>query len=204
MRTKKKEFKDELSKQYHILIKAEKKEQKLRTISMLIIFNLTFVATCLCAFYSYKSYKNTSNILNEKTNKEIYYQTLSITYNNTNNFNLNNIISNYSMLNPLVLTITNEGDTDVNYNVVFTDISSSLQQSNALTYTITTNNQTSAAKPLPFSTSSILNDIKIKPKETITYIISAAYNGILDETQNNYYHAKVNVYQSDSKSSLLE
>lgn len=204
MRTKKPEFKDELSKQYHILIKAEKKFQKIRTFSVLIIFILTFVSTCLCVFFSYKSYKNTSNILNEKTNSTTYYQTLNVVYNNSKNFNLDNIVDNFSMPSPMILIITNDGNIELSYNIMITDISTSLITTNNLTYTITENNQTSVAKKLPTSNANILEDIIIKPKETKKYLITASYNGNIDETQNNYYHAKINVYQSNSKSSLLE
>ena len=109
MKNKNGNFKDELSKQYDILIKAEKKEQKKRTITFFSIFLLTFLASLFCVFFSYRSYKNTKSIITAKEYKtETFYQTLSISYNNNSNFNIDNITTNYDLVNPMTIKITNE------------------------------------------------------------------------------------------------
>ena len=206
MKNKNGNFKDELSKQYDILIKAEKKEQNKRTITFFSIFLLTFLASLFCVFFSYRSYKNTKSIITAKEYKtETFYQTLSISYNNNSNFNIDNITTNYDLVNPMTIKITNEGNVNVNFDIVITNISSSLANTTNLLYTITKNNETSSPKSLPLSDATLITDAKIAPKETITYIIKANYTGNIEEgTTSNFYHSKINVIQNNTKSSLLE
>lgn len=206
MKNKNSNFKDELSKQYDILIKAEKKEQKKRTITFFSIFLLTFLASIFCVFFSYRSYKNTKSIIIAKESKtETFYQTLSISYSTDSNFNIDNITTNYDLVNPMVIKITNDGNVNVNFDIVISNISSSLANTANLLYTITKNGETSSPKSLPLSDASLVTDAKITPQETITYIIKANYTGNIEEgTTANFYHSKINVIQNNTKSSLLE
>ena len=169
MKNKNGNFKDELSKQYDILIKAEKKEQKKRTITFFSIFLLTFLASLFCVFFSYRSYKNTKSIITAKEYKtETFYQTLSISYNNNSNFNIDNITTNYDLVNPMTIKITNEGNVNVNFDIVITNISSSLANTTNLLYTITKNNETSSPKSLPLSDATLITDAKIFDKKIVS------------------------------------
>lgn len=204
MRTSKEEFKEELENQYSILIKASAKEQRKRTIIIITILSLTLIATTISTIFAIKAYSSTKIITKEKksTSKE-YYQTLSTTYNDSSKLEISNIYTGFTLVTPKIITITNEGDTKITYDVKIKNINTSLLSTNNLVYTITKDNQTSSSKELPLSDSNILSEIEISPKETVTYVINVTYNGVIDNN-TNYYNANIVVEQNNKKTNLLD
>ncbi len=204
MRTPKEEFKEELENQYSILIKASAKEQRKRTIIIITILSLTLIATTISTIFAIKAYSSTKIITKEKksTSKE-YYQTLSTTYNDSSKLEISNIYTGFTLVTPKIITITNEGDTKITYDVKIKNINTSLLSTNNLVYTITKDNQTSSSKELPLSDSNILSEIEISPKETVTYVINVTYNGVIDNN-TNYYNANIVVEQNNKKTNLLD
>lgn len=204
MRTPKEEFKEELENQYSILIKASAKEQRKRTIIIITILSLTLIATTISTIFAIKAYSSTKIITKEKksTSKE-YYQTLSTTYNDSSKLEISNIYTGFTLVTPKIITITNEGDTKITYDVKIKNINTSLLSTNNLVYAITKDNQTSSSKELPLSDSNILSEIEISPKETVTYVINVTYNGVIDNN-TNYYNANIVVEQNNKKTNLLD
>lgn len=204
MRTPKEEFKEELENQYSILIKASAKEQRKRTIIIITILSLTLIATTISTIFAIKAYSSTKIITKEKksTSKE-YYQTLSTTYNDSSKLEISNIYTGFTLVTPKIITITNEGDTKITYDVKIKNINTSLLSTNNLVYTITKDNQTSSSKELPLSDSNILSEIEISPKETVIYVINVTYNGVVDNN-TNYYNANIVVEQNNKKTNLLD
>ncbi len=204
MRTPKEEFKEELENQYSILIKASAKEQRKRTIIIITILSLTLIATTISTVFAIKAYSSTKIITKEKTSaSKEYYQTLSTTYNDSSKLEISNIYTGFTLVTPKIITITNEGDTKITYDVKIKNINTSLLSTNNLVYTITKDNQTSSSKELPLSDSNILSEIEISPKETVTYVINVTYNGVIDNN-TNYYNANIVVEQNNKKTNLLD
>lgn len=196
-------FKSELETQYNILIKAEEKEQKRRTIIILAILITTLIAVIISLVFSYKAYKDSINEVKEETS-ETYYKTLSTAFNNSSKLDLVNITTGYELSTPKVITITNDGNTEVTYNIKLTSINTSLLSTNNLVYTLTKNNETSVSKELPLQESNIISDIKIGPKETTTYVLGVKFNGYLDWNAFYNYSASVVVEQTGDQANLLE
>ena len=196
-------FKSELETQYNILIKAEEREQKRRTYIILAILISTLIATVISLVFSYNSFKKL-NPENSKNNNEVYYRTLSTTYNNTSRLDLVNITTGYELPNPKVITITNEGNTEITYNIKLTSINTQLLSTNNLVYTLTKNNENAVSKELPLTETNLISNVKIGPKETNTYLLSVKFNGILDLGVTHNYSASVVVEQTGTKANLLE
>lgn len=198
-------FKSELENQYTILIKASEKKEQKRFIILLTILSVTLVSTLISVIFACIALKNSTKIYTESKETVTHYQTLSITYNGNSTLNLANIGTGYELSTPKVLNITNEGDTEITFDIKLTSINTSLLSTNNLLYTIIKNNTESSSKELPLSDKVIVSDIKIAPDETISYIIKVAFNGIIEEdNQSNYYNAKIVIEQKDNKSNLLE
>ena len=199
-------FKEELETQYAILIKAKEKKEKERFIILLVILGITFLSVIISVIFSYKAFSATKNIdTKEKTKTEVFYQTLSTTFNGNQYLNLSGIGNGYELQNPKVIQITNEGNTKITFDLKIASIKTSLLSTNNLVYTITKNNETSAQKELPLSDKVIAQDVKIEPSETITFIIKVSFKGVLEEgNYSNYYNSKIVIEQKDNKSSLLE
>ncbi len=205
MKNKNEEFKDELAFQYSILINAERKEQRKRTIIILIIFSITLISVLISTIYSYKAYKSTKSILsNNKVESKKYFQTLNVTYSGGRQFNLDGLYYGYESPTPMVISITNDGDYKINYKISISNIGTNLASNSNLYYTITKNNETSSPKILPVKDDDLLVDMTILPKETASYIIKANYTGIVPEGVSMFYHANISVIQTNSDSSLLE
>jgi hypothetical protein len=196
-------FKSELETQYNILIKAEEREQKRRTYIILAILTSTLIAVIISLIFSYNSFKNL-NPSNNKKSSEAYYRTLSTTYNNTSRLDLVNISTGYELQSPKIITITNEGNTEITYNIKIVSINTGLLSTNNLEYTLTKNNETSVSKELPLQDTNIISNVKIGPKETNTYVLSVKFNGFLDYGVNYNYSASVVVEQSGTKANLLD
>jgi len=202
---KNEEFKEELEKQYSILIKAsEKKEKKyfIVIISVLVMSLVSTLISCVFASLAFNNSKKMNVIEEEKTNT--YYKTLAVTFNNGSKLDLKGIGNGYELKEPKIITITNEGDTDVVFNIKFSSIQTSLISSNGLRYTITTNNETSPPKELPLSNKEILSDIKIEPKQSINYIIKANYSGQMEANNYaNYYSAEIVIEQVGDTAEIM-
>ncbi len=202
---KNEEFKEELEKQYSILIKAsEKKEKKyfIVIISVLVMSLVSTLISCVFASLAFNNSKKMNVIEEEKINT--YYKTLAVTFNNGSKLDLKGIGNGYELKEPKIITITNEGDTDVVFNIKFSSIQTSLISSNGLRYTITTNNETSPPKELPLSNKEILSDIKIEPKQSINYIIKANYSGQMEANNYaNYYSAEIVIEQVGDTAEIM-
>lgn len=199
-------FKSELETQYSILIQANEKREQKRYIFILTILLVTFISVLFSIFFSYIAFKNSKNINIENDNKNItYYQTLSAKYNGSNNLSLNEIKNGYELSNPKVIEITNEGTTDISFDIKLTSINTNLLSTNKLVYTLVRNDENVVSKELPLSDKVIANDIKIAPKETITYILKVVFVGTIEENNNsNYYNSKIVIEQKDNKLNLLD
>lgn len=199
-------FKEELETQYTILIKANEKKEKQRFIILLVVLGITLLTVFISMIFSFKAFSATKKIDNkEKSTSKTHYQTLSTTFNGNQELNLSGIGNGYELSVPKTIQLTNEGDTDITFDIKITGIQTSLLSTNNLVYTITRNGETSIKKELPLSENTIIKDEKISPEETITYIIKVSFNGVL-ETGNysNYYNSRIVVEQKDNKSLLLE
>lgn len=204
MKIRNENFKEELENQYSILIQAEEKEQRKRTFAILTILSITLISTIISTIFAYKAFSNTTEISNEKKlNTETYYQTLSSVYNNGTKLEINNISTGYSIPNPKVITISNDGDIPLTFDLKIKNINTSLLSTNNLIYSITKNNQTSSEKELPLADTTLLGEVSIAPKETITYVFNVKYNGYTD-TNNNYYNANIVVEPNNNKTNLLD
>lgn len=202
---KKEDFNAELATQYSILIKANGRKEKQRFIILAFILCVTLIAVFVSVFFSYQALKNTKNSKDDQEKINTFYQVLSTTYNGSSTLNLSGIGNGYSLSNPKTIQITNEGNTDIIFNIKLSDIKTSLLSTNNLVYTITSNGQTSITKELPLSESIIVSEVTIKPDTTINYIISVAFNGTITEGDySNYYNSNIIVEQIDNKSSLIE
>ena len=172
---------------------------------MLIILGLTFVSVIISVIFSYKALSATKKLDKNESVSSTYYKTLSITFNGNQNLNLTGIGNGYELTNPKVIQITNEGDSDITFDIKLVSIQSSLLSTNNLVYTISCNNETSITKELPLSDKIIVSDITITPEETKTYVIKVAFKGTIEEgNYNNYYNSKIVVEANDNKTSLLE
>lgn len=199
-------FKEELETQYAILIKAKERKEKQRFNILLLILAITFISVIISVIFAYKAFSATKDIDNKNEAKaSIYYQTLSTTFNDNQNLNLSGIGNGYELSTPKVIQITNDGNSDITFDIKLTGIKSSLTSTNNLVYTITRNGDTSITKELPLSDKIIISDIKISPEETITYVIKVSFKGKLEEGDySNYYNSKIVIEQKDNKASLLE
>lgn len=204
MKVRKENFKEELENQYSILIQAEEKEQRKRTIAILTILSITLISTIVSTIFAFKAYSSTSEITKEKkSNTETYYQTLSTIYSNGTKIEVNNINTGYTMPNPKVITISNDGDITLTFDLKIKNINTSLLSTNNLVYSITKNNQTSTEKELPLTDTTLIGEVSIAPKETITYVVNVKYNGYT-EVNSNYYNANIIVEQNNNKTNLLD
>jgi hypothetical protein len=197
-------FKEELENQYAILIKASEKKEFKYIIIMLIIISISLVATTVGTIFAYSAYRNSKGIQNENRENSTYYQTLAITYNTTQNLNLEGIGNGYSLATPKIINITNEGDTEVIFDVKLTNINTNLLSTNSLVYTITRSGDTSIVKELPLTEKAIITDCKIAPKETIEYVLKVDYIGQMEEgNYNSNYNSKIVIDIKNNKSNLL-
>lgn len=198
------DFKEELQNQYTILIKAEERQQKKRTITLYIICGLTLLMTIISLISVMISLSNTKSEHSKTSEPKTVYQTLVTNYNGSKTLNLTAIGNGYYLQNPAVISVSNEGDVPLTYNIKLSNIQTSLLSTNNLVYTITKNNETSAAKELPLSEGNILSDIKLNAGETVTYRIDVKFNGVLEAgNYSNYYKANITVEQSTDKVDLL-
>lgn len=198
-------FKSQLETQYNILIKASEKKEQKRYICVLIILISTLIAVIISIIFAYKAYQSSNEIKGKEKNSNTYYETLSVIYNGDNTLNLSNIGNGYNLVNPRTITITNEGEDDIIFNINLNSIKTSLLSTNNLIYTINSSKNESTNKELPLTDKTIINKQKISPGETITYTIMVKFNGTMESNNySNYYNAKINIDIQNNKSDLLE
>lgn len=199
-------FKTELETQYNILIQTKEKNEQKRFVFIITILSVTLCSVLCSIIFSYIAFKNSKNINLSNNSKDItYYQTLSVKYNENNNLSLNGIENNYKLQVPKTIEITNEGTTDIEFNIKLSSINTSLLSTNKLVYTLLRNSDVVASKELPLGDKAIVSDVKISPNETLYYVLQVNFNGSIEASNNeNYYNAKIVVEQKNNKSNLLE
>lgn len=198
-------FKEELEKQYAILIKTSEKNEKKRFTVILTILIITLISVLISIIFAAMAFSNSKKINNINNESSMHYQILSIVYNGNSNLNLSGIGNGYQLSTPKTISITNEGDTDITFDIKLTSINTSLLSTNNLVYTLTKNQSESVSKELPLSDKVIASDVKISPEETISYVIKVSFNGTMEENNyTNYYNSKIIIEEKDNKSNLLE
>lgn len=199
-------FKSELETQYNILIKASEQKEQKRFIIIVSILSVTLLSTLISIIFASIAFNNTKKIDIENKEKNIvYYQTLTTTYNDGNILTLNNIGNGFTLEKPKIIEITNEGTTDIIFDIKLTSINTSLLSTNKLVYTLMKNNENIVSKELPLSEKVIASDIKIAPGETISYILKVTFTGTIEENNySNYYNSKIVIEQKGNKANLLE
>jgi hypothetical protein len=156
-------------------------------------------------FFSFKAFSSTKELKEEnETINKTHNLTLVTTFNNGETLNIENITTGYELTNPTVIQITNEGNSDITFDIKLTSIKTSLLSTNNLIYTITRDNNTSNEMELPLSDKSIVQDILIKPQQTISFTLKVKYNGVVEDGSTNNYSAKIVVEQKGNKTDLLE
>ena len=201
---KKEKVSKALETQYNILIKAEARKTNQRFIDIFIILCLSLVSCLLSLVFSAKAFFNTKEDMNKSNSIEKYYfETLSITYNGDKTLNLEHIGTNYTLENPRIVQITNEGNNPITFNVKISGIKTSLLATNNLRYTVERDGKPTITKELPLSDTDILTNVVIEPDETITYTFKASFIGNFDD-YTNYYKANIDIVQQSNSSNLLE
>ena len=197
-------FKEELENQYAILIKASEKKEFKYIIIMLVIITISLIATTTGTIFAYSAYKNSKEVRNDHKESVTYYQTLAVTYNTSQNLELNGIGNGYSLDVPKIINITNEGDTEIVFDVKLTNINTNLLSTNSLVYTLTRSGDTSIIKELPLNEKAIITDCKIAPKETIEYVLKVDFIGQIDAgNYDNHYNSRIVIDIKNNKSNLL-
>lgn len=198
-------FKDELTTQYSILIKAREKREKNQFIILISILSLTLIATILCVIFTIKSFSNSNKLLKDKNNNETIFLTLSTIFNGNDELNLEGIGNDYELSTPKTINITNEGKEKITFNIKLTSIKTSLLSTNKLFYTITHDNEESSPKVLPLNTQNIINKVTLEPDESTSFIIYAYFDGTFDKNDySNYYNAQIVIEQDNEKLNLID
>ena len=197
-------FKNELENQYSILIRANERKEHQRYMVLLTIILVTFFTCLVTMFFSFKAFSSTKELTDDnKVLTNTHQLTLSTMFNNGRVLNLEKINTGYELSTPKVIQITNEGNSDIIFDIKLTSIKTSLLSTNNLVYTLTRDNETSDAMELPLNDKIIAQDIRINPEQTISFILKVKYNGTI-ESNNNNYSANIEIEQKNNKANLLE
>lgn len=197
-------FKNELENQYSILIRANERKEHQRYMVLLTIILVTFFTCLVTMFFSFKAFSSTKELNDDnKVLTNTHQLTLSTMFNNGRVLNLEKINTGYELSTPKVIQITNEGNSDIIFDIKLTSIKTSLLSTNNLVYTLTRDNETSDAMELPLNDKIIAQDIRINPEQTISFILKVKYNGTI-ESNNNNYSANIEIEQKNNKANLLE
>ncbi len=198
-------FKTELENQYSILIRANEKKEHQRYMVLLVVILITFSVCLVSMLFSYKAYSSTKEINDEnKVITNVHTHTLTTMFNNGKTLNLTNITNGYELATPKVIQITNEGNSEIIFDIKLNSIKSTLSSTNNLVYTLTRGNTTSNAMSLPLSDKVIVPNITIEPSETITFVLKVKFNGTIEANTNNSYSANIVIEQKNNKANLLE
>ena len=199
-------FKSELENQYSILIRANEKKEHQRYMVLLVIILITFSVCLVSMLFSFKAYSSTNKINDEnKVITNTHTQTLTTMFNNGRTLNIPKITNGYELSTPKVIQITNEGNSDIIFDIKLNSIKTTLLSTNNFVYTLTKDNVTGDAMSLPLSDKVIAQSITIEPNQTITFILKVKFNGVLENNNtNNSYSANIIVEQKNNKANLLE
>lgn len=199
-------FKSELENQYSILIRANEKKEHQRYMVLLVIILITFSVCLVSMLFSFKAYSSTNKINDEnKVITNTHTQTLTTMFNNGRTLNIPKITNGYELSTPKVIQITNEGNSDIIFDIKLNSIKTTLLSTNNFVYTLTKDNVTGDAMSLPLSDKVIAQSITIEPNQTITFILKVKFNGVLENNDtNNSYSANIIVEQKNNKANLLE
>lgn len=198
-------FKNELENQYSILIRANEKKEHQRYMVLFVIILITFSVCLVGMLYSFKAFSTIKEINDDNqiiTN--IHNQTLTTMFNNGRTLNLPKITNGYELTTPKVIQITNEGNSDIIFDIKLTSIKSTLSSTNNLVYTLIRDNTVSDAMSLPLSDKVIAQNITIEPSQTITFTLKVKFNGTIENNVENSYSANIIVEQKNNKANLLE
>lgn len=199
-------FKSELEKQYSILIRANEKKEHQRYMVLLVIILITFSVCLVSMLFSFKAFSSTKKINDDnKAITNIHNHTLVTMFNNGKTLNITKITNGYELATPKIIQITNEGNSDIIFDIKLTSIKTTLLSTNNLVYTLIRDNSTSDAMSLPLSDKVIVQNVTIHPSETITYTLKVKFNGTLENNNtDNSYSANIVVEQKNNKANLLE
>ena len=198
-------FKNELENQYSILIRANEKKEHQRYMVLFVIILITFSVCLVGMLYSFKAFSTIKEINDDNqiiTN--IHNQTLTTMFNNGRTLNLPKITNGYELTTPKVIQITNEGNSDIIFDIKLTSIKSTLSSTNNLVYTLIRDNTVSDAMSLPLGDKVIAQNITIEPSQTITFTLKVKFNGTIENNVENSYSANIIVEQKNNKANLLE
>ena len=199
-------FKNELENQYSILIRANEKKEHQRYMVLLVIILITFSVCLVSMLFSFKAFSSTKEINdNNKVITNTHNHTLTTMFNNGRQLSIPKITNGYELATPKVIQITNEGNSDIIFDIKLNSIKTTLLSTNNLIYTLTRDNTTGEAMSLPLSDKVIAQNITIEPEQTITFILKVKFNGTLENNNtNNSYSANIVVEQKNNKANLLE
>ena len=131
--------------------------------------------------------------------------TLTTMFNNGRTLNISKITNGYELATPKIIQITNEGNSDIIFDIKLSSIKTTLLSTNNLVYTLTRDNSTSDAMSLPLSDKVIVQNLTIEPGETITFTLKVKFTGFLENNNtDNSYSANIIVEQKNNKANLLE
>jgi hypothetical protein len=156
--------------------------------------------------FSFKAFSTTKDINDEnKVITNTHNHTLTTMFNNGRTLNISKITNGYELATPKVIQITNEGNSDIIFDIKLTSIKTTLLSTNNLVYTLTRDNATSDAMSLPLNDKVIAQNITIEPSQTITFTLKVKFTGLLENNSvENSYSANIIVEQKNNKANLLE
>jgi len=198
-------FKSELENQYSILIRANEKKEHQRYMVFLTIILVTFFTCLLTMFFSFKAFSSTKELKDDNgTLNKVHNLTLTTTYNTGKVLKLEKITTGFELAKPKIIQITNEGNSDITFDILLNSIKTSLLSTHNLVYTITRDKTTSDAMEIPLNDKAIVQNVVIKPQQTMSFTIKVKYNGVVEGNNVNDYSANIVVEQKNNKSNLLE
>ena len=199
-------FKTELENQYSILIRANEKKEHQRYMVLLVIILITFSVCLVSMLFSFKAFYTTKEInVDNQVISNTHNHTLTTMFNNGRTFNISKITNGYELSTPKIIQITNEGNSDIIFDIKLSSIKTTLLSTNNLVYTLTRDNSTSDAMSLPLSDKVIVQNLTIEPGETITFTLKVKFTGFLENNNtDNSYSANIIVEQKNNKADLLE
>ena len=167
---------DRFEKQKNILIKTKEKTNRNNNIIVFIIVIITLISSLLTFVFTYKLFKNTEKFKDDEVveNKK-YYQTLSVIYNDDSKIKIENITNNYALNMPKIITLINEGNSDMSINIKLANIKTNLSVNTNFIYEITKNGETSLPKEMPLSDSTIVSDFTLSAGERIIYLLNIKF-----------------------------
>lgn len=199
-------FKTELENQYSILIRANEKKEHQRYMVLLVIILITFSVCLVSMLFSFKAFSTTKEINDDnQVITNTHNHTLTTMFNNGRTLNISKITNGYELATPKIIQITNEGNSDIIFDIKLSSIKTTLLSTNNLVYTLTRDNSTSDAMSLPLSDKVIVQNLTIEPGETITFTLKVKFTGFLENNNtDNSYSANIIVEQKNNKANLLE